>query len=411
MNHRFEIRRTVELPATPEQIWQAVATGSGHQAWLFPSGGDTPGAVGDTIMDHRVEAFDPPRHFRAHLEGEDGFFNTLEYLIEGRNGGTSVLRYMHSGILVEDWENQYDAADKHTDFYLHTLGQYLEHFTGREATYIGAEGPAASSAPEAFDALQRQLGVEQAAEGEPVTGRFLASNRSRASSTTGDRRFSASGARTGSTDSSAETPSVCRWAGSSPLQRRRCRSAAARLVGLAERRVRRCLTRTLPRWWPGSGPPAAFRRGRGGTADRRGVVGRSSSNGGRPTGLRPTTGTGLGLGRVLWPAHRRRAGSLRAAPADGVPGRPGVGAGRAAPGRRRSVLRLRSGRRRTRRSAGRLEIWAADIDPAAVRCARRNLPHDQVFEGDLYAALPTALAGRIDLLVVNAPYVPTDAIR
>ena len=58
-----------------------------------------------------------------------------------------------------------------------------------------------------------------------------------------------------------------------------------------------------------------------------------------------------------------------------------------------------------------VELWAADIDAAAVHCARRNLPHEEVCEGDLYAALPTALAGRIDLLVVNAPYVPTDAIR
>jgi release factor glutamine methyltransferase len=58
-----------------------------------------------------------------------------------------------------------------------------------------------------------------------------------------------------------------------------------------------------------------------------------------------------------------------------------------------------------------VELWASDIDPAAVRCARRNLPRRTVCEGDLYAALPTDLAGRIDLLVVNAPYVPTDAIR
>jgi release factor glutamine methyltransferase len=56
-------------------------------------------------------------------------------------------------------------------------------------------------------------------------------------------------------------------------------------------------------------------------------------------------------------------------------------------------------------------LWAGDIDPAAVRCARRNLPGREVGQGDLYAALPAALAGRIDLLLVNAPYVPTDAIR
>ena len=56
------------------------------------------------------------------------------------------------------------------------------------------------------------------------------------------------------------------------------------------------------------------------------------------------------------------------------------------------------------------EVYAADIDPTAVRCAQRNLPADRVFEGDLFAALPAALRGRIDVLAVNAPYVPTDAI-
>ncbi|MDT7578468.1 MAG: release factor glutamine methyltransferase [Pseudonocardiales bacterium] len=57
-----------------------------------------------------------------------------------------------------------------------------------------------------------------------------------------------------------------------------------------------------------------------------------------------------------------------------------------------------------------VEVFAADIEPAAVRCARCNLPPDHVYEGDLFAALPTALRGEVDLLVVNAPYVPTDAI-
>lgn len=57
------------------------------------------------------------------------------------------------------------------------------------------------------------------------------------------------------------------------------------------------------------------------------------------------------------------------------------------------------------------EVYAADIDPAAVRCARRNLPADRVFEGDLYAALPTSLRGRVAVLLANVPYVPTEAIR
>lgn len=55
-------------------------------------------------------------------------------------------------------------------------------------------------------------------------------------------------------------------------------------------------------------------------------------------------------------------------------------------------------------------VYAADVDPAAVACARRNLPAGRVFEGDLFAALPQTLRGRIDVLAVNAPYVPTGAI-
>ncbi len=57
------------------------------------------------------------------------------------------------------------------------------------------------------------------------------------------------------------------------------------------------------------------------------------------------------------------------------------------------------------------EVHAADIEPAAVRCARRNLgPGGRVHLGDLYTALPTALRGRIAVLVANAPYVPTEAV-
>jgi release factor glutamine methyltransferase len=57
----------------------------------------------------------------------------------------------------------------------------------------------------------------------------------------------------------------------------------------------------------------------------------------------------------------------------------------------------------------RAELYAVDIDPAAVRCARRNLAgtNARVYQGDLYAPLPTQLRGRVDLVVVNAPYVPT----
>ncbi|WNV75388.1 putative protein N(5)-glutamine methyltransferase [Geodermatophilus sp. DSM 44513] len=62
--------------------------------------------------------------------------------------------------------------------------------------------------------------------------------------------------------------------------------------------------------------------------------------------------------------------------------------------------------------AGPVELHAADVDPVAVGWARRNLAAvgGRVHRGDLYAALPAGLRGRVDLLAVNAPYVPTAAV-
>ncbi|MEN3307729.1 MAG: release factor glutamine methyltransferase [Micromonosporaceae bacterium] len=57
-----------------------------------------------------------------------------------------------------------------------------------------------------------------------------------------------------------------------------------------------------------------------------------------------------------------------------------------------------------------VELHAADVDPAAVRCARRNLAAGRVYQGDLFKPLPPALRGRVDLLVANVPYVPTGEI-
>ncbi|MFE0188692.1 putative protein N(5)-glutamine methyltransferase [Streptomyces sp. NPDC058989] len=60
----------------------------------------------------------------------------------------------------------------------------------------------------------------------------------------------------------------------------------------------------------------------------------------------------------------------------------------------------------------RVELYAADIEPAAVRCARRNVAAmgGEVYEGDLFDPLPAALRGRIDILVANVPYVPSEEV-
>ncbi len=61
-------------------------------------------------------------------------------------------------------------------------------------------------------------------------------------------------------------------------------------------------------------------------------------------------------------------------------------------------------------AGGDVDLCAADIDPGAVRCARRNLPGTPVLTGDLFEALPQALRRRIDVVVANVPCVPTAEI-
>ncbi|MEU8362883.1 putative protein N(5)-glutamine methyltransferase [Nonomuraea sp. NPDC048882] len=58
----------------------------------------------------------------------------------------------------------------------------------------------------------------------------------------------------------------------------------------------------------------------------------------------------------------------------------------------------------------RAEVHAADLDPAAVGCARRNLPGAYVYQGDLYDPLPVTLRGRVHVLIASPPYVPTESM-
>ncbi len=63
-------------------------------------------------------------------------------------------------------------------------------------------------------------------------------------------------------------------------------------------------------------------------------------------------------------------------------------------------------------AGGRVELHAADIDPASVACAQRNVAAagGRVYQGDLFEPLPGALRGRVTLLTANVPYIPTGAI-
>lgn len=160
MVKEFEVRWEGELPASPQDVWDAFTQQAEGWLWKIEYEPWVGGAErGLTTGGGTVTAWDPPRHFatRTRPEAEREGFNELDYVLEPSEAGT-YLRYVHRGVFAEDYDRQLDACRQHTAFYNHSLGEYACHFSGREPTYVAAEGPEAS-ARGGFAELRRALSV------------------------------------------------------------------------------------------------------------------------------------------------------------------------------------------------------------------------------------------------------------
>ncbi|ELP62489.1 SRPBCC domain-containing protein [Streptomyces turgidiscabies] len=169
----FEIAREFEVDVSPEEVWEAVTTGTG--GYLWPMEPPEPRVGGRGPFGSTVIAWDPPHRYTNRVENVDGIseqtLNQLDYTVEPRDEGRRAwVRYVHSGIFVDDWDNQYDGAARHTDFYLHTLREYLTHFAPRPAAFATFDGPEGSKAADALAVVGRALGVgEDVPVGSRVT--------------------------------------------------------------------------------------------------------------------------------------------------------------------------------------------------------------------------------------------------
>ncbi|MFF8726977.1 SRPBCC domain-containing protein [Streptomyces sp. NPDC015171] len=173
MPREFKVNRTQVLPRPPERVWHAVATGEGNLGWLYPM--EIEPRVGGTVSrgSSTVLTWQPPHRFACRTPDLDGFSNTLSYTVQALEDGTSRLsmsiHWVHTGTPDDSWDVRAAAAEKHVDFYQHSLAQYLEHFDGRPAAYIKAARPAPARSPDAFAAVRERLGVPaSAAAGDPV---------------------------------------------------------------------------------------------------------------------------------------------------------------------------------------------------------------------------------------------------
>ena len=149
----------VEVPGTPEQVWEAIATGEGSAGWLFPA--EVEGRENGVIAIHRglgagtaeatITAWDPPRRF-AYAEPLPGVPRplTTELVVQARAGGTCVVRVV-SGFTEggsDGWEDLLDSTMQGWRMALRVLRAYLANFAGQPARLFHV---AASSARPAKD--------------------------------------------------------------------------------------------------------------------------------------------------------------------------------------------------------------------------------------------------------------------
>jgi hypothetical protein len=114
MTARF-VRTAIEVPGTPDEVWDAIATGPGIASWFVPAE------------------------------------------VDERAGG-------------EDWGDEIDGTEAGWQLGMENLRLYLTHLAGLRCSHALAVGVAGEGAWPAFACA---LGVHGAGEGEPVDGRLV----------------------------------------------------------------------------------------------------------------------------------------------------------------------------------------------------------------------------------------------
>ena len=100
MGHQFAQHNEAEVPASPDEVWAAIATGPGINSWFMGrnevkagAGGTVRTVFGEYTPELDITDWDPGHRF-AYGSGQapDGRFIAYEFLIEGRAGASTVLR-------------------------------------------------------------------------------------------------------------------------------------------------------------------------------------------------------------------------------------------------------------------------------------------------------------------------------
>ena len=184
MGREFEGVDEVVVPATPEQVWDAIATGPGIDSWFMgrnevEAGTAVRMAFGDYTPEHPITAWEPGERLAyGSAPAPDGRFIAYEFLIEGRDRSSTVLRLATSGFLPgDDWADEYEAMTLGGQLFFRTLVEYLTHFAGRTATPVTVFGPMITDWPSTRARLMAAIGLSgPGAVRAPVVGELYFAN-------------------------------------------------------------------------------------------------------------------------------------------------------------------------------------------------------------------------------------------
>jgi uncharacterized protein YndB with AHSA1/START domain len=167
-----DIQLSVELDASPEDVFRAVTEGSEVAKWLAPEARSTApeGGKRATIWiswgegmsaEHEIEIFDPPKRVR-HPSGKNAETRAelyADWSIEAREGGKATLRLVHSGFSVgADWDDDYDAHARGWKLMLQNLRHYFARHPHEPAVHLPFMSKVESSRGSLWKTLLGKLG-------------------------------------------------------------------------------------------------------------------------------------------------------------------------------------------------------------------------------------------------------------
>ena len=166
MSDDRSIELEVEVAGTPEEVWQAIATGPGISSWYVPheveeaDGGAYSASFGPGMDVHgTVAAWEPPHRFKLGTD-DDGPGLAFEWLIEAQAGGTCIVRLVNTGFGTgEDWDDMFDGMSEGWPIFLENLRLHCQHFGGQAGSAAIPLGIWDLPPTESWQHLTQNLGI------------------------------------------------------------------------------------------------------------------------------------------------------------------------------------------------------------------------------------------------------------